>query len=73
VSLIKAKQLFDNYGEHLVNRRIVTNPAGSWPGGIATIVKVMPDPMAPDIIFQVVNEQGEIGVFDYELVELLPK
>lgn len=54
----------------LIGRKIVTQPYGDWPGGVATITEVYPDPEAPEIVLQVKSEEhGEIGVFNFEEVE----
>jgi len=80
-----AKELLDEFGEGLIGRRVRTLPLGAWPGGSARIVKVRPDPEAPEIVFEVRGtgqkvqnaiaagdlEDEVMGVFDYEEVELL--
>ena len=67
-----AKDLWGMYGGHLVGRQIITEAVGDWPGGVATITQSMPDPAAPEIVYQVESAHGEIGIFDGEEVTLLP-
>ncbi len=59
----------------LLGRRVLTDPMGEWPGGIATICELAPDPAAPEIVFNVKadfwpDDDGPMGVFGYEEVEL---
>lgn len=56
----------------LVGREIMTQPFGDWPGGVAKITDVYPDPEAHEIVLQVEHpEHGEIGVFAFEEVEFV--
>lgn len=66
-----AQQLLSRLGEALVGREVLTQPYGEWPGGIARVTQVAPDPAAPEIVFQVVMKGWEIGVFHFEPVELI--
>lgn len=67
-----AKTLTDQLGDKLIGRTILTVPMGTWPGGFAEIIKLTPDPGAPEISFQVKSElHGEIGVFENEHVILM--
>jgi hypothetical protein len=67
-------------GEYLVGRHINTAAVGEYPGGIAQIIELFPDLKgAPEIVLQVRNPtwatqdnpNGEIGVFEWEDVELI--
>jgi len=52
---------------------IKTPRYGEWRGGFAIITEILPDPEgAPDIVFQVegLMGQGEIGVFDHEMIDV---
>lgn len=67
-----AKQLIWKFGERLVGRQIHTPPMGEYPGGIAEVIALTPDPEAPEIVLQVKHPTyGEIGVFEYERVALV--
>lgn len=57
-----------NSEENLIGRKIETQQIGDWPGGLAEIIKLDPDPAAPEIVFNVKNKHGEVGVFDWEIV-----
>jgi len=68
------------YGDALIGEVIDTPPMGAWAGGPATIVEIIPDPDADEIVFQVEQmkspEAGDfgrltIGVFNFEEVTWL--
>ncbi len=72
-----AKELVRNMGKKLIGRKVITPPMGSYPGGLAQVIEIHPDPAAPEIVFNVENpawrdDNGThvIGVFGYEYVEL---
>ena len=67
-----ARELWSTYGGHLVGRWAITEAIGDWPGGKAKIIQCDPDPAAPEIVYQVENEHGEIGIFEDEFLDLLP-
>jgi hypothetical protein len=68
-----AKQLTKTHGASLIGRRIETEAIGEYSGGIATVTEIAPDPQAPEIVFNVRHPTyGEIGVFKWEQVTLLP-
>lgn len=50
-----------------------TEAIGDWPGGVCEVTEVDPDPASPEIAFNVRDPitGEEIGVFDYEEVQLL--
>lgn len=55
----------------LVGRTVITEAVGDWPGGIATVTELAPDPGATEIAFNVHSEQhGDVGVFEDEWVEV---
>lgn len=77
-----ALELFNVYTrpEELVGRWIMTECGGQYPGGLAEVIEIMPDPdAAPEITFQVRNPLfqssgnplGQIGVFAWEEVQLI--
>lgn len=67
-----AKQLIDIHGTSLIGQRIETEAIGEYPGGIAIVTELAPDPQAPEIVFTVQHPSyGDIGVFDWELVTLV--
>jgi hypothetical protein len=78
---ITAGELVSHNGHDLIGKSIETVAYGLWPGGPATIIKLQPDKMAPEIVFQVRSDKvrdpdnpkrfWEIGVFANEPVELL--
>jgi hypothetical protein len=60
------------HGQLLLGRTVLTVAMGTYPGGLAKIVKLNPDDSAPEIAFQVQHPiYGEIGVFDYEPIQLI--
>lgn len=65
-----AKQMLTEFGKQLVGKTIITMPVGLWPGGLAKVTELNPDPNAPEIVFNVRHAQTgeEIGVFDDEWV-----
>ena len=66
-----AKQLIDIHGTSLIGQRVETEPIGEYPGGIAIVTELTPDPQAPEIVFTVQHPTfGPMGVFDWELVTL---
>lgn len=69
-----AKQLTNIHGASLIGRRVETEAIGEYPGGIATITRLAPDPQAPEFVFNVRHPTfGEIGVFEWERVVLVPE
>lgn len=67
-----AEELVNLYGDDLIGEKIMTEAMGDYPGGIATIIEIHPDPAVAEIPIQVNNPGwGEIGVFHYETVELV--
>jgi|GEM_PF-3351571 hypothetical protein len=67
-----AKQLIDIHGTSLIGQRVDTEAIGEYPGGIATVTELAPDPQAPEIVFTVQHPTfGQMGVFDWEHVVLL--
>ena len=67
-----AKQLIESHGQSLVGRSVATEPIGEYPGGVATVTELAPDPNAPEIVFNVCHPAfGPIGIFDWEGVTLV--
>ena len=65
-----AKDLVRKMGKKLIGRKVITPPMGSYPGGLAQVIEIHPDPAAPEIVFNVENPAGRddngthvIGVF----------
>ena len=67
--LMSAEDMVTQFGEELIGKRVLTEEYGDWPGGIAVITEINPDPNAPEISFQVKSKHGEIGVFWHETCE----
>ncbi len=68
---VRAARLVDALGDALVGRSVLTVAMGEYPGGVAIVTEVRPDPAAPDIAFLVRHPTfGTIGVFDCEQVTL---
>jgi hypothetical protein len=67
-----AKQLLTKTGIKLVGKNVITQKMGLWPGGLAIVTELNPDPNAPEIVFNVRHSRTgeEIGVFEDELVVL---
>ncbi len=57
----------------LLGRIVWTEVYGKWPGGYCEVIKLNPDQLAPEIVFQVKRLKGgdEIGVFGHEDVRLV--
>lgn len=69
---MRARDLVDAHGLDLISKSVITEAIGGWPGGVATVTEIQPDPAAPEIVFQVrSDEHGEMGVFDHEMVTLV--
>lgn len=68
-----AKDLLKRHGKGLIGMTILTKEVGDHPGGFEKILKLSPDKNAPEIVFQVFNNEinDSIGVFEDELVVLL--
>ncbi len=75
-----AKQLVEKHGKRLEGELVWTEAIGSYPGGVARIVQIYPDPNAPEIAYEVeslnenwMNEDGSrlMGVFGHERAILL--
>jgi len=67
-----AQALLSLYGGSLLGRHVVTVQIGEYPGGLAEVIELLPDPAAPEIVFNVNHPTfGEIGVFDWEPVQLV--
>lgn len=68
---VSAKGLVKAHGQNLVGKKVVTPAMGEYPGGVATVTEIAPDPNAPQIVFEVEHSTfGRIGVFEYERVRL---
>jgi hypothetical protein len=69
---MNAIQLVQKLGQKLVGNKVNTPAVGEYPGGVATVIQMAPDPKAPDIVFQVhLPNWGEVGVLGHETVSLL--
>ena len=65
---INAKSLVDKLGERLIGVEVTTQAMGEWPGGVARVITIYPDSACPEIVFEVGNTHGCIGVFAEESV-----
>ncbi len=64
-----AAEFVTMHGTAPIGRRINTEAWGFYPGGVATVIEVVPDPNAPEIVLQVRHPGfGEIGIFEHEEV-----
>lgn len=69
---MRCDTLVGRFGHGLIGRRVDTPPLGEYPGGIATITRITPDPNAPEIVFQVtLFGYGSIGMFAHEVVRMV--
>ena len=69
---MKADQLVQKLGQKLLGKKVNTQAASDYPGGVATVVQLVPDPKAPGVAFQVrLGQWGELGVCGHEDVSLL--
>lgn len=60
----KLNNYFANNSDTPHNEKI----QGDWPGGVARVITIYPDSACPEIVFEVGNAHGEIGVFAEESV-----
>jgi hypothetical protein len=68
--MMTAEKFVSVYGKFAVGMVIATAPMGEYPGGMATVVELAPDPAAPEIAFNVKHPTaGVMGVFGTELVD----
>lgn len=66
---MKAIQMRAIHMDGLIGRKINTEEIGDYPGGVAEVIQLLPDPNAPEIVFLVRHPSfGEIGIFEYEEV-----
>lgn len=66
---MNAKIFTDTHGYTLIGKRIFTEAIGEYPGGIAKVTALYPDPNAVEIVLQVYHPNfGSIGVFEHESV-----
>lgn len=71
---MNAAKLAKKYGNALIGRLVQTQSCGEWKACVAVVVQMEPDSAAPEIVFNVCTPgQGEIGVFEYEDLTLLPQ
>lgn len=69
---VTARALLSAMGKRLLGRDVETLAIGDWPGGVARVVELRPDPAAPEIVFQVQRPDGDtVGVFEDEPVRLI--
>ena len=62
-----ARLAVELWGKKLIGQKVLTEQIGSYPGGVATIIELAPDPAAPEIVFEVEHPTfAEIGVFEWE-------
>lgn len=71
-----AKQLLYYAGQNLLGKKVFTDEMGEYPGGVATVIEINPDP-GSDIAFMVqhpawksdICQDGTIGILDFEEVD----
>lgn len=68
-----AAQAVADLGIGLIGRHVRTIRYGEWTGGTCEVIGLLPDPNAPEIVFEVrrISDGEEIGVFGHEPVTLL--
>ena len=57
---MKASAMVRKYGKQLIGMKISTVAMGEYPGGVATVVGIKPDPGAPEIVMDVTNPGYEL-------------
>lgn len=67
-----AKDLVNEKGSSLVGKYVFTECIGGWPGGLAMVVTIMHDVEAPEIVMMVKQGKIEMGIFEDELILLVP-
>jgi hypothetical protein len=78
VPTVRASNAVRTFGAALIGMRVGTRPMGDYPGGWVTVIKINPDPAAPEIVCHVrhptwrdePNTDGEIGVFAEEWLDI---
>jgi len=71
-STVSAWRLVNKHGAKLIGQQVDTPQMGDYPGGVATVTEIEPDPSAPEIVFQVEHPTfGSIGVFENERVRMI--
>lgn len=76
---MNARKAVREFGQALIGKHIWTERYGEYPGGIATVVELEPDPNAPEIVLEVQHlswrtkehHDGKIGVFEHEYIALI--
>ena len=58
--------------DKLIGRYVLTERIGDWPGGLALVVGVTPDPDAPEIVLYVQQKGETMGIFENEQIILIP-
>lgn len=67
-----AQEAVQQHGQKLIGMTLDTEAIGDYPGGPAVVTELLPDPAAPEIVFQVQHPTfGSIGVLDFEQVTIL--
>lgn len=70
---MNALDLVNTYAaDKLVGRYVLTEQVGDWPGGLALVKSVTPDPDAPEIVLYVQQKGEMMGIFDDEQIILVP-
>ena len=75
--IINAREAVTEFGGQLVGQLVLTAKWGDWPGGVARVLELNPDPEAPDIVMTVKAERRtqfdsrtnigeEMGIFETE-------
>jgi hypothetical protein len=67
-----AQHLVEMYRDSLVGKWVTTEAIGEYPGGVAQVTEIAPDPAAPEIVFNVdLPGYGPMGIFEMERSEIV--
>jgi len=79
---MNAAKLVSSLGSALLGRHVMADPVGGrfgYPGGLAVVIEINPDPNAPEIVCNVRHAtwredcacSGEVGIFEWENLQLI--
>jgi hypothetical protein len=79
---LTAEELVKEYGKSLIGRKVMTQKVGFWPGGLARVISLNPDPNAPEIIMMVRGLENQsiscpgltdnqIGILKFEEISMV--
>ena len=68
---MNAQQVLELWGGSLVGMIVHTPAMGDYPGGIAKVTEVLPDPSAEEILFIVEHpKEGKMGIYYFKKARL---